>query len=186
MKNLILLILTVLILSCNKTKEKETLKINKKHIVDFFQPADLGAFGSTTRLILYANFDECGEWGGHKESFEIFSKEDKEFYANYKRTKVDCNKIGALYRKPEFQQPYINKEIKLAHKQKVAINIYLSELLKSKIKESFPGHAGQNFGAIKTDSTLVIDVYDSDKKNLQNYNNLLKKFNLELVKYKYR
>jgi hypothetical protein len=187
MKNILLLLFTIMMISCNKKTEKnDTVTLNQNDNVDFFRPADLGAFGSKTRLILYANFDECGEWGGHKESFEIFSKEDKQFYANYKRTKVDCNKIGELYGKPEFQQPYIIKEIKLADKQKKAINIYLSQLIKSKIKEDFPGNAGQNFGAIKTDSTLVIDVYESDKKNLENYNKLLKDFRLEIVKYEYR
>jgi hypothetical protein len=187
MKNILLLIFTIIMISCNKkTGKNDNVKLNENDNVDFFQPADLGAFGSKTRLIFYANFDECGEWGGHKESFEIFSKQDKQFYANYKRTKVDCSKIGELYGKPEFQQPYIIKEIKLANKQKKAINNYLSQLIKSKIKEGFPGNAGQNFGVIKTDSTLVIDVYDSDKKNLENYNKLLNEFHLEIVKYEYR
>ncbi|WP_431244147.1 hypothetical protein ACQ9BO_07150 [Flavobacterium sp. P21] len=187
MKNFLLLIFIFLIISCDKKIEKnETSTTKTNQTVDFFEPADLGAFGSKTRLIIYAYFDECGEWGGHNESFEIFAKPDKEFYANYKRTKVDCNKLGELYGKPEFQQPYINKEIKLANKQKIAINNYLSQLIKSKIKEGFPGNAGQTFGAIKTDSTLVIDVYDGDRTNLKNYNNLLKEFNLEIVKYEYR
>lgn len=182
-----LLVMSIIMFaSCNKDKKKENQNEAEKSEVSFFQPADLGAFGSPTRLILYANFDECGEWGGHKESFEIFAKEDKEFYAKYKRTKVDCDKVGALYGKPEFQQPYVDKEIKLAAKQKTAINNYLEQLIRSKIKEGFPGNAGQNFGAIKTDSTLIIDVYDSQKVNLKNYNTLLKAFNLEIVKYEYR
>jgi len=182
----LLMMSIIMFASCNKDEKKENQNETEKSAVSFFQPADIGAFGSKTRLILYANFDECGEWGGHKESFEIFAKEDKEFYAKYKRTKVDCDKVGALYGKPEFQQPYVNKEIKLAAKQKIAINNYLEELIRSKIKENFAGNAGQNFGAIKTDSTLIIDVYDGDKVNIQNYNNLLKAFNLEIVKYEYR
>jgi len=169
-------------ISCNKKTEKDNLKPKSSNKVDFFEPANLGAFGSKTRLIIYAYFDECGEWGGHEESFEIFSKHDQEFYAEYTRTKVDCEKIGALYGKPEFQQAYVKKELKLENKQKVAINKYLLSLLKSKIKERFPGHAGQTFGAMKTDSTFVVDVYDRDKKNLENYNRLLKEFNLEIVK----
>ncbi|MGE6354488.1 hypothetical protein ACQKCJ_11535 [Flavobacterium sp. NPDC079362] len=186
-KKKFLLIFALVAISCNKKTERPEIQIkNEKNVIDFFQPADLGAFGSATRLLVYANFDECGEWGGHKESFEIFSKGDKQFYANYKRTKVDCDKLGKLYGKPEFQQPYVDKVIKLEDKQKEAINNYLSQLIKSKIKEGFPGNAGQNFGVIKTDSTLVIDVYDSDKKNLENYNQLLKSFNLEIVKYEYR
>lgn len=183
---LLFVMLIIMVASCNKDGKRESQNETEKSAVSFFQPTDLGAFGSATRLILYANFDECGEWGGHNETFEIFAKEDKEFYAKYKRTKVDCDKIGALYGKPEFQQPYVDKEIKLAAKQKIAINNYLEQLIRSKIKEGFSGNAGQNFGAIKTDSTLIIDIYDGEKVNLKNYNNLLKAFNLEIVKYEYR
>lgn len=186
MKKILFILLSTLLISCNQKSDSHVNKVKKKENIDFFQPADLGAFGSDTRLIIYANFDECGEWGGHEESFEIFAKEDKEFYANYKRTKVDCNEVGKLYGKPEFQKPYVNKEIKLADKEKIAINNYLASLIKSKIREDFPGHAGQNFGVKKTDSTLTINVYDSDKRNLADYNELLKEFNLEKVKYEYR
>lgn len=175
MKKYLLLLFIILMISCNKTEKNEN--------IDFFQSVDLGAYGSKTRLIIYANFDECGEWGGHKETFEIFSKKNEQFYAKYTRTKVDCNKIGALYGKPEFQQPYVKKEIKLENKQKTAINEYLLSLVESKINEVYPGHAGQNFGVIKTDSTLVIDVYDSNEKNHENYNKLLNEFQLEAVKY---
>ena len=186
MKNTLVLIFTIFMISCCNIKsvKDDISKSNKNDKLDFFQAYDLGSSGSKTRLIIYANFDECGEWGGHTEKFEIFSKRDKEFYANYTRTKVDCNKVGELYGKPEFQRPYINKEINVGYKQKIAINDYLLSLIKSKINENFVGHAGQNFGAIKTDSTLVIDVYDHDKKNLQNYNKLLNAFNLEKVEYK--
>ena|SRR5690606_4404549 len=179
----IFLVLFLIILnSCNEKKIDTENKIIKEEII-FFEPADLGAFGSDTRFIIYAHFDECGEWGGHEESFEIFSKEDKNFYAKYLRTKVDCEKLGELYGKPEFQQPLLNKEFKLTESNIIAINNYLSNLLKSKISERFPGHAGQTFGAMKSDSTFIIDVYDSNKKNLNNYNTLLKSFNIEEVNY---
>lgn len=189
MSKILLILPTLLILlSCGNKENKipkEELKVEKKDIL-FFEPSNLGAFGSPTRLIIYADFDECGEWGGHKESFEIFAKKDSKFYANYKRTKVDCDKINELYGKPEFQQPHISKEIQLSEDNINAINNYLSKLIKSKIKERSPGHAGQTFGVIKSDSTLLIDIYDNDKENLDNYNELLESFKIEKVSYKYR
>lgn len=82
---------------CQKEVEKQTNATRNKAAIDFFEPADLGAFGSDVRLIIYANFDECGEWGGHKERFEIFAKKNQAFYAKYTRTKVDCEKLSQLY-----------------------------------------------------------------------------------------
>ncbi|MBA5792036.1 hypothetical protein H1R17_03905 [Flavobacterium sp. xlx-214] len=155
----------------------------EKNDISFFEPSDLGAFGSPTKLVIYASFDECGEWGGHEESFEIFAKKDLNFYAYYKRTKVDCDKLSEFYGKPEFQQPYISKEIRLSEDNIIAVNNYLSKLINSKIKERSPGHAGQTFGAIKTDSTFLINVYDNNKENLDNYNKLLESFKIEKVNY---
>lgn len=179
---LLLVVFLIILNSCNEKKIDMKTESSKDEIM-FFQPADLGAFGSDTRFIIYAYFDECGEWGGHEESFEIYSKEDKNFYAKYKRTKVDCEKIGELYGRPEFHQPLMNTEFKLTESNIIAINNYLSNLLKSKISERFPGHAGQTFGAMKTDSTFIIDVFDSNNKNLNNYNTLLKSFNIEEINY---
>lgn len=183
--NLLLVLFLIILNSCNEKILYDKIEIREEKLI-FFEPADLGAFGSDTRFIIYAHFDECGEWGGHEESFEIFSKEDKKFYAKFIRTKVDCEKLGELYGEPEFQQPNIEAEFKLTESNIIEINNYLSKLLKSKISERFPGHAGQTFGAMKSDSTLIIDVYDSNKENLINYNTLLKSFNIEEVNYEYR
>lgn len=180
--NLLLILLLTILNSCNEKKIDQKIE-TKEEGINFFEAADLGAFGSNTRFFIYAYFDECGEWGGHKESFEIFAKEDKNFYAKFIRTKVDCEKLGELYGTPEFQQPDIKTEFKLTENNIIAVNNYLSKLLKSKISERFPGHAGQIFGAMKSDSTLVIDVYDSNEENLNNYNSLLKSFNINEVNY---
>ncbi len=186
MRNLIsiLVIFLIILNSCaDKNSEMKIESSTDKFI--FFEPADLGAFGSKTRLIIYVKFDECGEWGGHEENFEVFSKRDKQFYVKYKRTKVDCDKVGELYGKPEFQQPDKELEFKLTEKNIIAINNYLSKLLKSKISERFPGHSGRNFGVMKSDSTLIIDVYDRSEENLKNYNTLLNSLKIEEVNYEY-
>ncbi|WP_434575136.1 hypothetical protein [Riemerella anatipestifer] len=76
-------------------------------------------------------------------------------------------------------------EFKLTEKNIIAINNYLSKLLKSKISERFPGHSGRNFGVMKSDSTLIIDVYDRSEENLKNYNTLLNSLKIEEVNYEY-
>lgn len=189
MSKILLILPTLLILLSCGNKENKTQKEDsslEKNTIAFFEPSDLGAFGSPTKLLIYANFDECGEWGGHEESFEIFTETGYDFYAVYKRTKVDCDKINELYGTPEFQQPAISKKFQLSDDNIIAINNYLSALVKSKIKERFPGHAGQSYGAINSDSTFVINVYDNNKENLDNYNKLLESFKIEKVSYEYR
>ncbi|MEJ8599092.1 hypothetical protein JSO62_10445 [Riemerella anatipestifer] len=155
---------------------------NNDEEIDFFQPEYLGAFGSSTKLILFASFNECGEWGGHKEILEVYAKENQNFYAKYIKNRVDCSKIGELYGKPEFQKLDYEKELKLNKVQQKAIFEYLLKLTESKISENFPSHSGQIFGAEKTDSTFYIRVYDNSSKNLKNYNTLLTELNIENVK----
>lgn len=184
-KALLTLSILFLLISCEKKLNRiqgEEVEIEKDTIT-IFDSTDLGAFGSPAKLLIYANFDECGEWGGHEETFEISTETGYNFYAIYKRTKVDCDKINELYGTPNFQQPDVSKEILLSENNIIAINNYLSTLVKSKIKERFPGHSGQRYGAINSDSTFVINIYDNNKENLDNYNKLLESFNIEKVSY---
>jgi len=187
MKIIIFLGLIFFCISCtNSTKKVNKIDYNallknldKREF--FFEASDLGAFGSKTRLIIFSSFDECGEWGGHKETIEIFAKKNKNFYAKYIRNKVDCNNIRELYGKPEFQKLDFEKEFVLNEKQQKAISKYLKELVENKIIEKFPGHSGQSFGAKKTDSTLYINIYDNNPINLKNYNSLLQALNIDKV-----
>lgn len=58
----------------------------------------------------------------------------------------------------------------------------MQRLVYSKILEKHSGHAGQNFGIIKTDSTLIIDVYDVNPNNFKNYKELQKKLDLPITR----
>lgn len=163
MKSFLLLIATSLLffISCEKPKNS-----------DFFD--------TNNKITIYSIFDECGEWGGHKEKFEIFDKDDNEFYANYIKTKVNCNNISENYGTSKFQEPHIYKTFKLNDFQKTEIVNYFHNLVNSKISERFPGHSGKTFG-VQKDSTFVIEVYDINSKNVINYNRLLKSFKLDTI-----
>lgn len=175
---ILLFVLTALFLfiSCSNKKQAD-------HPTQHLVQDTLLFFDELDRLLLFASFDECGEWGGHEESFEIFTKEDRKFYALYKKTKINCDSIGRLYGTPEFHKPAFSKEFKLSDKEKKAISSYLQKLISGKIKERFPGHAGKTFSVINSDSTLFISIYDNNEENLHNYNTLLEIFNLEKVDY---
>jgi hypothetical protein len=52
--------------------EQNTKVIEPKGEVAFFDPVELGATNQTSNLSIEATFDECGEWGGHKEKITVF------------------------------------------------------------------------------------------------------------------
>lgn len=175
------LILTLLF-ACNSStqSDKQVDKVNEP-INKFFDEADLGAFGSDTKLFLNATFSECGEWGGHEEKMVIYAKSDKEFYLSYEKFKVNCDSIGAYYGTPDFQKLESQKTLKLNQNNKKSISDYIQRMVKSKIEERFPGHAGNSFSIIKSDSTLIIKVYDYKKYDLESYNQLLTELKLPLT-----
>ncbi len=146
----------------------------------FFDEADLGAFGSDTRLFLNAKFSECGEWGGHEEKMIVFAKEDKEFYLNYKKFKVNCDSIGKYYGRPGFQKLEVEKTLKLNDANKKSISGYIQRMAKSKVEERYLGHAGNSFSVMKSDSTLIIDVYGGGTFSDDSYNRLLTELNLSI------
>ena len=51
---------------------------------------------------------------------------------------------------------------------------YIQRLTRSKIAEQFPGHAGNIFKIINSDSTFVLSVYSSDKADMDSYMQLAK------------
>jgi hypothetical protein len=165
--------------ACNSstTSDKQVDKINE-YSKTFFDEADLGAFGSDTKLFLNAEFSECGEWGGHKEKMVIYAKSDKEFYLSYQKYKVNCDSIGAYYGTPNFQKLELEKTFKLNDINKKSISDYIQRMAKSKIEERHPGQAGNSFSVFKSDSTLLINVYDNKEYDLKSYNRLITELKL--------
>ncbi|MFZ4400460.1 MAG: hypothetical protein ACOYO1_10530 [Bacteroidales bacterium] len=112
----------------------------------------------------------------------VYAKIDKEFYLSYQKFKVNCDSIGDNYGAAEFQKLEFQKTIKLNHDNKKSISAYIHRLAKSKIGERFPGHAGNSFSVVKSDSTLIIKVYDYNIYDIKSYNKLMTELNLPLAK----
>ena len=177
MSRFISLYIFICLLSC--TSKNSTQNNSSNH---FFNSIELGERNEKLRFYISASFNECGEWGGHQELLEFFGKKG-EVFVNYKKSNVDCNRISDLYGKPEFHQWIVNDTIKLNNNHKKAINIYLKNLVESKLSEGIGGHSGRTFAAYKSDSTFNIQVYnyDDDKINTRNYNQLLQSFKLDTI-----
>jgi len=172
-----------LLFACNHSTSTDKQADNSIVTINtFFDEADLGAFGSDTRLFINTQFSECGEWGGHEEKIVVFAKEDKEFYLNYKKFKVNCDSIGKYYGTPDFQKLEKEKTLKLNDANKKSISGYIHRMVKSKVEERYPRHAGNSFSVIKSDSSLIIDVYSGGSYSVDSYNRLLTELNLSIKK----
>ena len=174
-QQLYLSLLLSFLISCDPS---DTSDKSKEKISIFFDEAVLGGNGYDGKLLIEATFSECGEWGGHEEKMIVFGKPDKEIYLNYRKFKVNCDSIGAYYGTPDFQKLEFEKILKLNEANKKSISAYILRMVKSKMKERFPGHAGNHFLVINSDSTLFIDVYDDKKYDVESYSRLLDGLNL--------
>ena len=143
----------------------------------FFDDLELGSGGSEGHFLINTRFSECGEWGGHLEEMKIIAKpSDSKFYLNYLKTEINCESY--VEGKGFAIDTTVTKTIALSRKSKKAILNYLEKLAVAKITSRFPGYFGNIYEARKSDSTFVLQVYDSRKSTLKAYQRMLKKLNL--------
>jgi hypothetical protein len=153
--------------SC-KQKIKET---QHKEEVIFFYPLELGATNQTSNLLIETRFDECGEWGGHKEKITVFADSTMTIHANYQVFPFNCDSLDYYYTNQNLK-PTIEKAIVLGDKEKNSVSDYIQRLIQAKVTERFPGHAGNIFYVVNSDSTLVIQVYDQNEATVKSYKRL--------------
>jgi len=159
-KILLLIIITVFTVSCGTSNKKP-----KSKFADEYQKRILGNVMGLNRLELTASFDECGEWGGHNETFDIY-RENKILYAEYVEDIVDCKNPYE-----ENREIAERKTIRLNEKHEKAIAEYLNSLLEIGLKMELPYHAGSYYQAIMNDSTMVLK-YHSARSNWAEYEKL--------------
>jgi hypothetical protein len=116
-------------------------------------------------LNLYADFDECGEWGGHREEIKLI-RERKNIVALFTKDSVNCQN-------PNGRKVIENKKVILNDEQKEAISIYLHELLNKSLGERVPYHAGEWYSATAIDSSIII-TYHKSEETWRGYENLKK------------
>lgn len=148
-KVLYILIISVFTGSCRTSKKKP-----KANFMDEYQKRILGNVMGLNRLELSSSFDECGEWGGHNEKFDIY-REDKILYAKYTEDIVDCN--NPYDKKRKIAE---SKIIELNENHEKAIVKYLKSLVDNSLKMEIPFHAGTYYQAVMNDSTLVLNYHN--------------------------
>jgi hypothetical protein len=153
------------------TKCKQKIKEGQKAEVAFFDPLKLGATNQTSNISFEARFDECGEWGGHKEKITVFADSNMSIHATYHVFPFNCDSLD--YYTDLNLKPTVEKTIVLNDQDKESISGYIQRLTQSKITERFPGHSGNLFTLKNSDSTLFIQVYDRNEATVTSYKRLV-------------
>ena len=129
-----------------------------------------------TKPILHINarFDECGEWGGHREHLQIFSS-IHHFKLRYDIYSADCDSLHVFENRP-IEQFVSSQEIILGEEEQKAILAFAHEMVdKKKSFKAFPYHACIGLSIWDTDSTFYIRACDWSPEP---YLKLLKQLNL--------
>lgn len=108
--------------------------------------------GRRDTLTLYAQYSECGEWGGHQEWLRIYRGEDDELWAVYQRdTVVTCQ--GPIQHN---RKPLTPRMILLTEDHRGAILRYMHDLLDRSLETDMPQGYGEHFSVRRSDARLVI------------------------------
>ncbi len=185
MKLYIYTLFILIIFSCeNKAQTKNE---------DFFS-YETSKFRGTRKIVdLHARFSECGEWGGHEENILITTRKDENFHLYYEKYSVNCDSMVLVedsigtYNEP-FNKLVDSCTIIMTETHKSAIIRFAHNLLSSKFREEFSGHAGDSFYFKKHEgfsgNGFIIDFYGFDNKILKDYKQLISELNLPISEVK--
>src|SRR5450432_3509346 len=163
----VIIILLFPSISCTERAKK----IDNKQPIAFFNTG-FGGFSQRDSIIIKAIFSECGEWGGHVETIIVNIDKERKFYATYKVYPFNCDSLDYYYGN-ESLKPIATQKTFLSDNGQQSIIDYIQRLTQSKITESFPGHAGNVFSIIKSDSTFFIQVYDTKEYDVKSFRQLV-------------
>lgn len=142
-----LLISLLILFGCNQT-------ILKSVIIDNIKQGDT--------LTLYAEYADCGEWGGHIEKIYLTSKEADLWVTFYKDT-VSCDNDPNTTRKKIIEQSQILKSI---DRNKVVK--YINNFMLESKKEQEPfSNAANYFRIINNDTTFEFIDWKMDWKEFE-------------------
>ncbi len=163
------LLLVFLIISCNK---EESVSQHSEYLFE-------NILNHNDTIFIESQFQDCGEWGGHKEHIKIYYSE-KKILLNYIKYKVNCgnrNNVGQIIQEKDFSKTIVLSEI-----QSRGIMNYINNLMKLKfISESF-GNSGNSFIVKNSTGSLHISNYGSTSLLLNNYNTLMDVLDFQTVR----
>lgn len=146
------------LLGCSSKKKNET--DFKRLLNNSIEKNPLGILYQTDTLKLTAQFSECGEFGGHKESIEIFCNYKREYFAKYVRNSMDLDCPN------NFEETAIIVKDTLfkinSNKEKLVIK-YLDKLYRRTLTPKMISHSNDYFKAKTKNSGLSLFTAEPNK-----------------------
>lgn len=115
---------------------------NQEFNFDHLKNHPLGGISEGYQLTLTGYFDDCGEFGGHKEII-LLKREDRELIATLTIYEKDCNRRSGYEEIKIIEQ----KSYKISEGKALLFNEYLEKLLTMSLRQSVPFHAGRHYYA---------------------------------------
>ncbi len=127
MRNLILFLFAIFIVSCNWTNKDVSFRLTKESD-DFYW-----LFEDT--LLLFHEDEKCGEWGGDIERIEILHRTEK-IFGYYIKESFNCDNLETEYYGNPTSTIYQSKEIELTTQQIKLLKKAILDLIEYKLNQS--------------------------------------------------
>ena len=158
-----------LIAFCSCTHEQSRNTQNKS---TYFNSFELGAYNKNVNVRISARFNECGEWGGHKEEIFLTADKSENFFAEYHVFPYNCDSLMHEISSKNVV-PTISKKITLNEKNKLAILRFLHDMMDAIITQDLISHAANNFTIANSDSSLFLSLSTDKASDIANYKSLV-------------
>ena len=136
-------------------------------------PAELNTMMNYSGMSLEARFDECGEWGGHRELVSISRDTNSALKAVYEVFPFNCDSLDKYYFNDSIK-PISSKIASLNTEGIKEIREYAFQLSKDKMDEEFVGHSSNRLSIVSRDSTFIIHLHTNDQMIIARFRNLTK------------
>lgn len=172
------LFVLLFLFSCGNM-DKHSIEYRFKNLrLDADPNAFFPSLGKDT-LNLMVMIDDCGEFGGPQDDYQLYLDSEQHYHLDYKRYKCDCDSIHN-YRPFEKRQPFeTGKNLTLKDKDKKAIKRFLGELMKAKMTEEIYSNTGSLYHVYsKKKHSIDLYIYTQNKQTEKEYAVFKKKLGL--------
>jgi hypothetical protein len=167
-KPFLLCIIGILLVNCTdkktepKTETEEVVEIIESVIknLENTEKGTLNIIDTYQELLLKQKGDKCGEWGGDSKEIRIYKSEHNgKFFADYRKTIVDCDDPYSQKNKPKIIE---KKRVILNDAELILAEKSIIELIDYKLTtEQRISHSGIGNYVVSRDSTLIIEHWPS-------------------------